>query len=46
MKKKLIEFCEVILIIEILFIEYVYEGYFKLLECIVLSFVDDKFNFL
>lgn len=24
----------------------VYEGYFKLLECIVLSFVDDKFNFL
>lgn len=32
--------------IEILFIEYVFIRYYKLLECIVLSFVDDEFNFL
>lgn len=42
----LTELCEVILIIEILSIENVHEGYFKSLECIVLSSVDDELNFL
>lgn len=42
----LTELCEIISITEILSIRHVHEGYFKSLECIVLSPVDDELNFL